>query len=65
MAQRLLHVDSLVLFLNRWNCRLPTKTAETRLALQGWLGREQRALERLTDVDLFDLDRSYSQRELD
>ena len=37
-AELVHHVDSLVLFLNRWNCRLPTKTSETRLALQGWLG---------------------------
>ena len=33
MAERVSHVDSLVLFLNRWNCRLPTRTSETRLAL--------------------------------
>ena len=50
------HVDSLVLFLNRWNCRLPTKTSETRLALQGLLGREQAALEALSTVTLFDPD---------
>ena len=48
------HVDALVLFLNRWNCHLPTKTPETRLALQGWLGRERPALEAVARLTLFD-----------
>jgi hypothetical protein len=50
------HVDSLVLFLNRWNCHLPTRTSETRLALQGWLRRERPSLEALAQVTLFDPD---------
>lgn len=48
------HVDALVLFLNRWNCHLPTRTPETRLALQGWLGRERLALEALAPLTLVD-----------
>jgi hypothetical protein len=48
------HVDALVLFLNRWNCHLPTRTPDTRLALQGWLGRERPALEALARLTLFD-----------
>jgi hypothetical protein len=48
------HVDALVLFLNRWNCHLPTKTPETRLALQGWLGRMRPAIDALAQLTLFD-----------
>ena len=29
MTERVSHLDSLVLFLNRWNCHLPTRTGET------------------------------------
>jgi 5,10-methylenetetrahydromethanopterin reductase len=65
MAQRVSHVDSIVLFLNRWNCRLPTRTSETRLALQGWLGREQTALEALADATLFDSDLPTRRDEFD
>ena len=64
-AELVHHVDSLVLFLNRWNCRLPTKTSETRLALQGWLGREQAALEALSTVTLFDPDLPTRRAEFD
>lgn len=59
------HADSLVLFLNRWNCRLPTRTSETRLALQGWLGREQTALEALGTVTLFDSHLATRREEFD
>jgi hypothetical protein len=48
------HVDSLVLFLNRWNCHLPTRTPETRRALQGWLGGERPALEAVAQLTIFD-----------
>jgi hypothetical protein len=59
------HVDSVVLFLNRWNCRLPTKTSETRLALQGWLDRERAALEAFSAVTLLDPDLPTRREEFD
>jgi hypothetical protein len=65
MADRVGHVDSLVVFLNRWNCRLPTRTSETRIALQGWLGGEQVALEALADATLFDPDLLTRREEFD
>jgi len=52
IAERGPHIDSLVLFLNRWKCRLPT--SETRAALRGWLVREHRSLEVLNGVTLLD-----------
>jgi hypothetical protein len=58
------HVDALVLFLNRWNCHLPTRTPETRLALQGWLGRERRALDDVAQLTLFDPDVAERHEEL-
>jgi hypothetical protein len=54
MAERAQHVDSLVLFLNRWNCHFPSRTAETRKALREWLAREGDSLEALGDVSLID-----------
>ena len=54
MARRVPHLDSLVLFLNRWNCHLPTRTGETPIALQEWLEREQDTLEALAGASLTD-----------
>lgn len=54
IAAREAHLDSLVLFLNRWNCHFPTRTGETRIALRGWLEREQEALETFAALSLTD-----------
>jgi hypothetical protein len=59
------HVDALVLFLNRWNCHLPTRTPETRLALQGWLVRERPALEAVAQLTLFDPEVAAQREELE
>lgn len=46
-AAREAHLDSLVHFLNVWNCHLNTTTSETRTALRGWLAGETKSLEAL------------------
>jgi hypothetical protein len=56
IAAREAHLDSLVLFLNRWNCHFPTRTSETRNALRGWLQRERESLEALVAFSLTDAD---------
>lgn len=45
MAERASHAASIVLFLNRWNCRFPRE--ESRAAIAGWIAREGDALESL------------------
>jgi hypothetical protein len=37
LADRGAHVDSLILFLNRWACHFPTRTPNTRVALRNWI----------------------------
>jgi hypothetical protein len=65
MADRVSHVDSLVLFLNRWNCHFPTKTTATRVALEGWMGREQAALSTMAGASLVDGDLPQQCEEFD
>lgn len=52
IAERASHAASIVLFLNRWRCRLPT--AASRAAVAAWLGRESGALEALTGLSILD-----------
>jgi hypothetical protein len=54
IAERTLRVDSLIVFLNRWACHFPTKTAETRNALRGWIERERDSLSALAPLSLRD-----------
>jgi len=52
LADRGSHVDSLVLFLNRWACHFPTRTPNTRIALREWITRESESLQALAGVTL-------------
>jgi hypothetical protein len=52
LADRGSHVDSLVLFLNRWACHFPIRTPNTRIALREWITRESKSLQALADVTL-------------
>ena len=54
ILERRTHVDSLILFLNRWSCHFPTKTAETRTALTRWIEREASALGEIATATLCD-----------
>jgi hypothetical protein len=63
ISGRAAHIDSLVLFLNRWKCHIPTKTDETRAALREWLEREEGSLDALADVTLLDAALPAYQRE--
>jgi hypothetical protein len=37
---------------SRWACHIPSNTSESRIALQLWIGREERALEALANASL-------------
>jgi hypothetical protein len=50
MAERASHAASIVLFLNRWNCRFPRE--ESAAAIAGWLDRESNALESLVGLSI-------------
>jgi hypothetical protein len=54
VAERGSHVDPLVLFLNRWACRLPTRTPNTRITLHDWFSRESKTLQALSAATVSD-----------
>ena len=50
IVERASHAASIVLFLNRWNCRFPR--GESAAAIAGWLERESGALEDLVGLSV-------------
>jgi hypothetical protein len=48
------HLDAVILFFNRWNCRLPMRAGETQAALRAWLEQEATALQSLAALSLTD-----------
>jgi hypothetical protein len=63
MADRTAHAESIVLFLNRWNCRFPR--AESPAAIAGWIASEAPALESLAGLSIVDAEIPVRVRELD
>ena len=52
MRDRAAHAASIVLFLNRWNCRFPRD--ESRAAIGGWIASEAQALESVAGLSITD-----------
>lgn len=52
ISERGSHADSIVLFLNRWNCHFPRD--ESPAAISAWLSREAAVLESLAGLSLLD-----------
>lgn len=52
VGERVSHVASLVLFLNRWNCHFPRD--ESPAAITGWLSREGVVLQSLVGISILD-----------
>jgi len=52
MVERVEHIESVVLFLNRWNCRFPRD--ESPAAIAAWLSREGKALQSLVGLSILD-----------
>ena len=52
MKERVSHVSSMVLFLNRWRCHFPRN--ESPPAIAGWLSREADILQSLVGVSIVD-----------
>lgn len=52
MVERVSHVESVVLFLNRWNCHFPRE--ESPAAIAAWLSREGGTLQSLVGSSILD-----------
>jgi hypothetical protein len=52
LADRGAHVNSIVLFLNRWRCRFPTEAS--RAAIASWISREAGSLEAISGRSILD-----------
>ena len=56
IAERDIHADSIIQFLNVWACHFPTRTPNTRTALRSWINREASSLQGLVDLSITDLE---------